>query len=113
MKKQLENLITDYQSWVAHGIKLFQNKIGDEYPIRAWRKGMLSQNGFLGEDIEYNFHGIGCVFFFPNCEVDFDYGPNRRYDGFDLWRLRIYWESCKKIMNIQITMKFHHTLNKQ
>lgn len=95
MQSQLKTLITDYQSWVAYGIKLFQAKIGNEYPIQAWRKGALPKSGFLDKNVKYRFHGIGCIFIFPNCEVDFDYGPQRRYDGFDLWRLKIYWESSK------------------
>ncbi|MDO5770449.1 MAG: hypothetical protein Q4P13_13190 [Psychrobacter sp.] len=95
MTSKLNRLIIDYQSKVAYGIDLFRQKIGDEYPLNAWGRKALPQKGFLNKNTKYSFHGIGCLLEFPNCEVDFDYGPQKRYDGFDLWRLRIYWESCK------------------
>ena len=95
MSSKLNKLIVDYQSKVAYGIELFRQKVGDEYPLSAWGSGVLPKKGFLDKNIKYSFHGIGCLLEFPNCEVDFDYGPQKRYDGFDLWRLRIYWESSK------------------
>jgi len=45
-------------------------------------------------NVEYQFHGIGCLLIFSDREVDFDFGPENRTDGFDLWRLTEYTLSC-------------------
>ncbi|WP_422396258.1 DUF6896 domain-containing protein [Pseudomonas trivialis] len=33
---------------------------------------------------------MGCSVYLPEVCVDFDYGPDGRLDGFDLWRLYMY-----------------------
>jgi len=87
MKTELFNVIKEYQALVGRGIKLFQSRIGDTAPLKAWKDNLLPQTGTLPDGVEYEFHGIGCLLIFDNCEVDFDFGPDNRFDGFDLWRL--------------------------
>ena len=58
--------------------------------LRAWHDGDIPQSGSVTDTIEYELHGIGCCIFFPDREIDFDFGPELSSDGFDLWRLKKY-----------------------
>ncbi|MEW5251109.1 DUF6896 domain-containing protein [Microbulbifer sp. 2201CG32-9] len=88
--ENLKTVIDDYLGEVQKGINLFKSKIGDTPPLVAWRNKDIPQKGKLSDDVKYEFHGIGCVLIFPEYEVDFDFGPDNRSDGFDLWRLHLY-----------------------
>ncbi len=90
----LKTLIDDYLKQVEIGLKLFKEKIGDIHPLRAWGDKLIPQNGKLSQNVEYEFHGIGCYLTFSDHEINFDFGPENRHDGFDLWRLGQYIESC-------------------
>ncbi|PWQ94837.1 DUF6896 domain-containing protein [Leucothrix arctica] len=89
----LKTVIECYLADVRKGMVLFKEKIGDTHPLSAWRNGGLPQNGKLSENIEYEFHGIGCLLIFSDHKVDFDFGYGGRIDGFDLWRLSLFVES--------------------
>ncbi len=102
-------LIKSYLEHVSIAISYFR-KMGIRGNIlRAWRKSAIPtwtdtdtdsgpaipQRGFLDEQqvITYSFHGIGCCVEFGTLVVDFDFGPNGRFDGFDAWRLHLFAES--------------------
>lgn len=84
------SLIKDYQRDVKLFMKLFYEKYYRKDVLRAWHDGEVPQEGKLTDSVEYELHGIGCCVFFPDREVDFDFGPDLRVDGFDLWRLQQY-----------------------
>lgn len=86
----LLKLINEYLGSVEQGMKLFDGEIGRRDVLFAWHKGQLAQTGYLPGDVEYELHGVGCFFSFPDFDVDFDFGPGGRSDGFDLWRLGKY-----------------------
>ena len=86
-------MIDDYLADVAIGAALFEKKIDDKHPLEAWRNKDIPQKGDLSEKVKYEFHGIGCLLVFPEYDVDFDFGPDKRIDGFDLWRLSQYVSS--------------------
>lgn len=101
MKKDVVvSLISDYMRDVRIINDLFAKKYQRKDLLRAWREKVIPQYGIIGDNIEYGFHGIGCCVVFPDREVDFDFGPENRIDGFDLWRLTIYLESRKDITTI-------------
>lgn len=87
---QALNLIREYLNDVSLFMKYFKQKYYREDVLRAWHDKTISQNGNVSDTIEYELHGVGCCIFFPNREVDFDFGPGSRSDGFDLWRLKKY-----------------------
>lgn len=87
---QTLNLINEYLNDVRMFIKYFKEKYHREDVILAWRDGDIPQSGNVTDTIEYELHGIGCCIFFPDREIDFDFGPEMRSDGFDLWRLKKY-----------------------
>lgn len=91
MKKEiLLKLIKNYQDEISK----FMKRFGSEYErvdlLRAWHEGVIEKEGSLSNGIEYELHGIGYRIYYSNIEVDFDFGPNNRFDGFDLWRLKEY-----------------------
>ena len=103
-------LIHTYQQYVAEGIALFRSNLGVRgHLLRAWRRSSLPpdpaadakngpaipQRGTLDtdRDITYSFHGAGCRLEFGDHMVDFDFGPDQRFDGFDAWRLHLLAES--------------------
>ena len=90
-----KKVVDDYLSAVEVAVSLFKQEIGETAPLKAWHDGQLPQTGKLSDEIEYQFHGIGCLLIFSDYEVDFDFGPEGRIDGFDLWRLNGYLGSCK------------------
>jgi hypothetical protein len=52
------------------------------------------REGNLQDNIFYHFHGTGCFFKIqsPPIEIDVDFGPGDRCDGFDLFRIRDFYE---------------------
>ena len=87
---QTLSLINEYLNDVRMFIKCFKIKYHREDVLRAWHDGVIPQSGNVTDTIEYELHGIGCCIFLPNREIDFDFGPELRSDGFDLWRLKKY-----------------------
>lgn len=86
----LKEAILDYLQAVKNGLNLFDQKFGTKDILAAWRKGALPKEGQLSDEAEYELHGVGCHIFFPEFDIDFDFAPNGRSDGFDLWRLWKY-----------------------
>jgi len=93
MNPKLKTVIDDYLDAVKQGMALFVEKVGDTPPLVAWKEKQIPQKGNLSKEVEYQFHGIGCLLIFSDYEVDFDFGPDDRFDGFDLWRLGQYVSS--------------------
>lgn len=92
--KQTLNLIESYLNDIQLFMKHFSKKYNRNDVLRAWHDGDILQQGNITDDIEYELHGIGCCIIFPDKEVEFDFGPESRFDGFDLWRLKGYLEQC-------------------
>lgn len=79
-------LILDYQQAVRDIVLALQASSGCTDLLAARRQGQIPKDGAIGT-VEYSFHGIGCWACINGVEVDFDFGPAGRYDGFDAWRL--------------------------
>lgn len=95
MNKNFKNLIASYLADVAKGMALFEKLIGKKRPIKAWRDKDIEQKGNLSSEVKYELHGIGCFLIYPEYYVNFDFGPNGRFDGFELWRLSQYLDERK------------------
>tara|TARA_R110000868_G_scaffold368973_1_gene632212 strand:- start:333 stop:746 length:414 start_codon:yes stop_codon:yes gene_type:complete len=85
-------LINDYQNDIKLFMKLFYEKYSRNDVIKAWHEGVAPKEGKLSDSVEYELHGIGCFVFLPGRELNFDFAPDLRNDGFDLWRLGQYIE---------------------
>ncbi|MFJ2530078.1 DUF6896 domain-containing protein [Pseudomonas helmanticensis] len=89
-KSPLELLITDFLAKVDEGTKLFEEKFGNRNILRLWRSGKIEHCGQTTNGIQHELHGVGCAIHLPSESVNFDYGSNKKINGFDVWRLYIY-----------------------
>jgi hypothetical protein len=86
-------LVGRYTDIVARVVAALKAQAKDSDVLRAVVDGRLPRDGVLGEGGEggeYRFHGIGCEATIEGVEVDFDFGPAGRHDGFDAWRLHLF-----------------------
>lgn len=60
--------------------------------------------------IEYMFHGIGCAVYFGTTVVDFDFGPNGQFYGFDAWRLSLFARSISQYQQFVDYDRLHQEL---
>lgn len=95
LRGDLLRLIADYQRRVATFVKAAQAKYGKDDLLAAWLAGDTPQDGMLDDQkgTRFTFHGVGCCVTSVDAEVDFDFGPEGRCDGFDGWRLWTLAES--------------------
>ncbi len=82
-------LIRDYQQAVEQAVSRLQASFDVTDLLAARRSGKVPKEG-RADEIEYSFHGLGCRAILDGIEVDFDFGPGGRTDGFDAWRLWLY-----------------------
>ncbi|EJN20394.1 hypothetical protein PMI36_04201 [Pseudomonas sp. GM79] len=88
--KDLECLVDDFLIQVDRATDLLEKKFGRKCILRLWRLNEIPQRGIVTDGVSYELHGVGCRVSFPEVCVDFDYGPDERVDGFDIWRLYVY-----------------------
>jgi uncharacterized protein DUF6896 len=88
---QLRALIDDYIAAVARAVAVLRGHFGDIDFLRAIVSRQVRRVGRIGQ-VSYEFHGVGCWVRLGDCEVDFDFGPGGRHDGFDAWRLHLFAE---------------------
>ncbi|WP_285416441.1 hypothetical protein [Pseudomonas sp. efr-133-TYG-5] len=86
----LEDLINDFLSKVEIGTKLLEEKFGSRNILNLWKTQKIKRCGEITKGIQYELHGAGCFIHFPSETINFDYGPNNRVDGFDIWRLYVF-----------------------
>lgn len=92
----ITRLILDYQHAVRRLVAALRSLSGCEDLLTARHSGRLAKDGTIG-GIEYSFHGVGCYGSVDGVEVDFDFGPSCRHDGFDAWRL---WDFARQFPNV-------------
>ncbi|MBC3304342.1 hypothetical protein H0Z09_24715 [Pseudomonas sp. SWRI18] len=88
--KTLESLIHEYLAHVKEATDLLESSFGTKNILGLWRSKRIPQRGSVTDNVTYELHGIGCRVYLPDACIDFDYGPDDRVDGFDLWRLYMY-----------------------
>ena len=79
-------LIGDYQTAVQTVVAALRAGFGCNDLLSARRRGKIPKDGMIS-GVEFSFHGVGCRGIVDGIEVDFDFGPDERTDGFDAWRL--------------------------
>jgi hypothetical protein len=91
MDSRLLALIREYQSAVRAAVGLMvESGISLPRSNNEWAKDITASRGILSGGIRFRKHGYGCEVFLINRSVDFDFGANGEYDGFDLWRLTLF-----------------------
>src|SRR5437870_4146303 len=90
-------IIRTYQQMVARCVGALRTHYATADLLPAWHQGTIPEEGqVLGEDgvtYQFRFHGGGCRCKVDGVDVDFDFGPQGRHDGFDAWRLAKYCRS--------------------
>lgn len=90
---ELARLVAVYLVQVDAIASQLRAAFGCQDLLRAVRSGNAPRAGRLPSGLEYEFHGVGCRARWTNGEVDFDFGPRGRSDGFDAWRLHTFSRS--------------------
>ena len=92
-------MIRDYQQRVARFVSAAKAFFGEEDLLAVSMAGQLPDEGHLDDAQEsaFRFHGAGCAVKTLDAEIDFDFGPDGRHDGFDAWRLHIFAESQPQV----------------
>lgn len=89
---QLRSALAAYLDAVERALQAFERALGRRDIIRACIEKGLPRRGSLAGVGDYQLHGIGCRVEHDGVEVDFDFGPGGRSDGFDSWRLGQFTE---------------------
>jgi hypothetical protein len=94
LMRTIIQLIYDYTTMTKAAAVQLQREFGVENLLQAWMHRQVPQRGILSDGSAYQFHGIGCcIERTDGLDVDFDFGPGGRADGFDAWRL---WQFAKQ-----------------
>jgi hypothetical protein len=98
LRADLRALIADYQRRVASFVAAAQKRYGRDDLLAAWRDGSIPETGMLDDPrkTRFRFHGCGCRVESVDGEVNFDFGPDGRHEGFDGWRLNIFAQRRKQ-----------------
>jgi hypothetical protein len=94
-------LIGRYIDSVARVVTALKAQAGNSDVLRAVVDGRLPRDGGFGEGGEYRFHGVGCDATIDGVEVDFDFGPEGRHDGFDAWRLHVFAKNFPEFADLR------------
>jgi len=96
LQKMMLELIGDYISCATYMCSTLRDSyITNETLLRSRRINLIPKDGELSEGITFSFHGTGCYFEFENGNIDIDFGPDDRCDGFDDYRLYEFLEQTK------------------
>ena len=98
MSEKLLELIVEYQSHVVASVRALREKFGVDDVLGAVLRREIPEVGSLDDrhETRFRFHGSGCHLDSDQGEVEFDFGPDGRHDGFDGWRLWIFAQSRPK-----------------
>jgi hypothetical protein len=91
---RIMELIREYTTLTMAAAATLQRELGVENLLQAWKQRQVPQHGSLNDGSLYRFHGVGCgIERTDGTDLDFDFGPGGRADGFDAWRL---WQFAKQ-----------------
>jgi hypothetical protein len=103
---EIKGLINDYiscASYMCNSLRDYYDYT-DDILIGAYRRNKnIPKEGNLPDGVYFNFHGSGIFFEFENGEIDVDFGPNDRCDGFDFMRLKDFLLYTKKSSYTKLT----------
>lgn len=87
---RLVQVIDSYLSEIESAVKLMKDLLSYDDLLNAWLNRKVAKEGQLTPKLSYKFHGVGCLLIFDKYDINFDFGPNGRCNGFDEWRLNDY-----------------------
>ncbi len=89
----LLELIAEYVSCVKYSCSFLREIYnGDETFLYAYKILKLIPKEGRIDEVYYNFHGKGCSFDYSDFTIEVDFGfDGRRCDGFDLYRIELFY----------------------
>ncbi|EPL6275335.1 DUF6896 domain-containing protein [Proteus mirabilis] len=89
MDARLYGLINEYVNRVSEAVELMKfSGIALPKSNNEWAANGIPQKGQLNGGVKYFKHGYGCAVHLNSGAVDFDFGENGEFNGFDYWRLK-------------------------
>ncbi|GGY61901.1 hypothetical protein GCM10011613_01690 [Cellvibrio zantedeschiae] len=115
MNEKLKLLIESYLSAVNEAIELLDaSGIALPKSNMEWAASGISLQGELKGGVKYFKHGYGCAVRLSSGPVDFDFGANGEYNGFDEWRLCGFLQSSKSPTTFksesELKQEFRHAI---
>ncbi|MDI1433325.1 DUF6896 domain-containing protein [Polyangium sorediatum] len=99
--EQAWKLIERYLERATQVVTLLQAQSREADLLRAVAARRLPREGRIEQRGEYQFHGVGCAATLDGIDIDFDFGPEGRHDGFDAWRLREFASNWDEFLELQ------------
>jgi hypothetical protein len=87
MSQPIVELIRAYNSAAEDAVRELRSSYPPFRDAMSLKQAEIPRQGTLASGRTFSFHEIGCCFEKDGVEVDVDFGPNGRSDGFDAWRL--------------------------
>lgn len=87
------NLVREYVTASTSAAAELRKHFAEPNLLEAVNSGRIPRSGTLSPGRSYFFHGTGCRIESGDLDIDFDFGPQGRTDGFDAWRLTHYARS--------------------
>lgn len=85
---------------------LFEKKYGRKDILLAYKSDKIIPKEGSFEGIKYySFHGVGIYVKLDNAIIDFDFGPDNRFDGFDVMRLFQFAQSKSDLYSFYTSEK--------
>ena len=103
LRNEMLRLITEHIRLAQYCCEIMRTKIPDTYSLlEAYRQKVIPKSGII-ENLKYYFHGAGCYFELNDgTELNIDFGPNNRCDGFDLYRLSFFLKHSLVISSFRV-----------
>ncbi|WP_407667150.1 DUF6896 domain-containing protein [Myxococcus qinghaiensis] len=94
-------LIHQYLQMVQHLSQRLTESFGVSELLSGRREKTIPRAGTTDSGLEYRFHGNGCWISDGARQVDFDWMPDGRIDGFDAWRLHRFSDDNPAVVGVR------------
>jgi hypothetical protein len=110
---KLLEVIREFQFVARTVAEEFYKKYNRKDLLKGYHDKTIPKEGKLSDIVrEYSFHGAGLYAQLKDKEIDFDFGPDNRVDGFDAMRLAQFANSQKDLKGIWSEIVIQQKLKK-
>lgn len=92
MNRELERVIGLFNGAQERAVEVLEREFGcprpttaDDFILRC--VPAIRKSGYISKGYKIRPHGIGIEVDIDGLKIDFDFGPNGEFNGFDSWRL--------------------------
>lgn len=116
MNQELVNLISKFNAAQAKAVDILENKFNcprpnstDDYIVRC--VPIIRNENYESHGYKIRPHGIGMEINIEGEIVDFDFGQNGEFNGFDAWRLMEFVNNNKINTSLNTEDKIESAIN--